>query len=179
VARHVNFLGDEGAERVRAAYPGATWDRLAEIKRRYDPENVFRLNQNVPPGGAAHAPPRRLSAACKTGVEMASRTTAPLRVGQVFEVRFPRFTPRITLQSPRELTVEIVEGDNVGFSDTVEYEAVAVREGLVVLSWREHIGSTIVHVLDLVSGDAYTAVTSAEGDFMRLAGRIDVEPQPD
>ena len=46
---YVNFLGDEGTERVRAAYPGATWDRLAEIKRRYDPENVFRLNQNVPP----------------------------------------------------------------------------------------------------------------------------------
>ncbi len=48
-AAYVNFLGDEGAERVRAAYPGSTWDRLAEVKQRYDPENVFRLNQNVPP----------------------------------------------------------------------------------------------------------------------------------
>jgi FAD/FMN-containing dehydrogenase len=48
-AAYVNFLGDEGAERVRAAYPGTTWDRLAEVKRRYDPENVFQLNQNVPP----------------------------------------------------------------------------------------------------------------------------------
>jgi FAD/FMN-containing dehydrogenase len=48
-ATYVNFLGDEGSERVRAAYPGATWDRLSEVKRRYDPENVFRLNQNVPP----------------------------------------------------------------------------------------------------------------------------------
>ena len=48
-AAYVNFLGDEGDERVRAAYPGSTWDRLAEVKRRYDPENVFRLNQNVPP----------------------------------------------------------------------------------------------------------------------------------
>jgi FAD/FMN-containing dehydrogenase len=46
---YVNFLGDEGAERIRAAYPGTTWDRLAEVKRRYDPDNVFRLNQNVPP----------------------------------------------------------------------------------------------------------------------------------
>jgi FAD/FMN-containing dehydrogenase len=46
---YVNFLGDEGAERVRAAYPGGTWDRLADVKRRYDPDNVFRLNQNVPP----------------------------------------------------------------------------------------------------------------------------------
>jgi hypothetical protein len=48
---YVNFLADEGAARVRAAYPGATWDRLAAIKRRYDPTNLFRLNQNIPPGG--------------------------------------------------------------------------------------------------------------------------------
>jgi hypothetical protein len=46
---YVNFLGDEGPERVRSAYPGRTWDRLVEVKRRYDPENLFRLNQNVPP----------------------------------------------------------------------------------------------------------------------------------
>jgi FAD/FMN-containing dehydrogenase len=46
---YVNFVGDEGAERVRAAYPGSTWDRLREIKRRYDPTNLFRLNQNIPP----------------------------------------------------------------------------------------------------------------------------------
>jgi FAD/FMN-containing dehydrogenase len=51
-AAYVNFLGDEGAERVRAAYPGATWDRLGEVKRRYDPENLFRQNQNVTPGGS-------------------------------------------------------------------------------------------------------------------------------
>jgi FAD/FMN-containing dehydrogenase len=49
-AAYVNFLDEEGAaERVRAAYPGRTWNRLTEVKRRYDPENVFRLNANVPP----------------------------------------------------------------------------------------------------------------------------------
>ena len=46
---YVNFLGDEGPERVRQAYPGDTWDRLREIKRRYDPANLFRMNQNIPP----------------------------------------------------------------------------------------------------------------------------------
>ena len=46
---YVNFLADEGEDRIRAAYPGATWDRLAAIKDRYDPTNLFRLNQNVPP----------------------------------------------------------------------------------------------------------------------------------
>jgi hypothetical protein len=46
---YVNFLADEGEERIRAAYPGATWDRLAAIKQRYDPGNLFHLNQNIPP----------------------------------------------------------------------------------------------------------------------------------
>lgn len=48
---YVNFLGDEGAARVREAYPGSTWERLMAIKRRYDPSNFFRLNHNIPPAG--------------------------------------------------------------------------------------------------------------------------------
>jgi len=44
---YVNFLGDEGEARVREAYPGSTWDRLVDVKRRYDPTNLFRLNQNI------------------------------------------------------------------------------------------------------------------------------------
>ena len=50
---YVNFLGDEGEEAVRRAYPGSTWDRLAEIKAGYHPTNLFRLNQNVPPAEGA------------------------------------------------------------------------------------------------------------------------------
>jgi FAD/FMN-containing dehydrogenase len=46
---YVNFLSDEGEARVREAYPGPTWDRLTAIKARYDPTNLFRLNQNIPP----------------------------------------------------------------------------------------------------------------------------------
>jgi FAD/FMN-containing dehydrogenase len=46
---YVNFLGAEGEARVREAYPGSTWDRLVAIKARYDPTNLFRLNQNIPP----------------------------------------------------------------------------------------------------------------------------------
>ena len=48
-AGYTGFLGDEGEERVRAVYPGPTWERLAEVKAAYDPDNLFRLNQNVPP----------------------------------------------------------------------------------------------------------------------------------
>jgi FAD/FMN-containing dehydrogenase len=46
---YVGFLGDEGEGRIRDAYPGSTWERLAAIKGRYDPTNLFRLNQNIPP----------------------------------------------------------------------------------------------------------------------------------
>src|SRR4051794_7887949 len=102
-------------------------------------------------------------------------TEPPLRAGQVLEIGFPTFTPRITIHSECELTVEVIAGDNVGFADTVEYEAVIVRDQLVVLSWREQIGSTIVHVLDFASGTAYTAITRAAGGFMRLVGQIDVK----
>jgi len=55
---YAGFLGDEGPDRVRAAYPGEHWDRLAAVKAAYDPENVFRLNQNVPPSSR----PARLAA---------------------------------------------------------------------------------------------------------------------
>jgi FAD/FMN-containing dehydrogenase len=48
--RYVNFLMDEGPEAVASAFPGETGRRLAAIKRRYDPTNVFRRNQNVRPG---------------------------------------------------------------------------------------------------------------------------------
>jgi hypothetical protein len=48
-AVYVNALGDEGEERIRAAYDDAVWKRLVEAKRRWDPDNVFRLNQNIKP----------------------------------------------------------------------------------------------------------------------------------
>ena len=46
---YVNFLGEEGAERVRAAYGAAKCRRLAALKARYDPDNVLRVNQNIKP----------------------------------------------------------------------------------------------------------------------------------
>lgn len=47
-AAYVNMLGDEGVERVREAY-GENYSHVARLKRKYDPENVFRLNQNIKP----------------------------------------------------------------------------------------------------------------------------------
>jgi FAD/FMN-containing dehydrogenase len=46
---YVNFLGNEGAERVREAYGSEKYNRLKALKQKYDPENFFRLNQNIAP----------------------------------------------------------------------------------------------------------------------------------
>jgi FAD/FMN-containing dehydrogenase len=46
---YVGFLGEEDEPAIRAAYPGSTWDRLRRLKGRYDPDNLFRLNHNIPP----------------------------------------------------------------------------------------------------------------------------------
>jgi FAD/FMN-containing dehydrogenase len=48
---YVNNLGIEGAERVKAAYAPATYERLVALKDAYDPDNVFHINQNVTPSG--------------------------------------------------------------------------------------------------------------------------------
>jgi len=45
---YVNFMMDEGEERIRATY-GKNYKRLAKIKKRHDPENLFRVNQNIRP----------------------------------------------------------------------------------------------------------------------------------
>lgn len=46
---YVNFLMEEGEDRVRDAYGAEKYDRLKALKRRYDPDNLFQLNQNIPP----------------------------------------------------------------------------------------------------------------------------------
>jgi hypothetical protein len=45
---YVNYLGDEGEARVKAAY-GVNYERLRAVKNKYDPTNFFRLNQNIKP----------------------------------------------------------------------------------------------------------------------------------
>jgi hypothetical protein len=49
VGAYVNFLTDEGEDRIRSAYGASTYDRLKDLKRKYDPANLFHLNQNIPP----------------------------------------------------------------------------------------------------------------------------------
>jgi FAD/FMN-containing dehydrogenase len=53
---YVNFLGEEGDDRVRAAYGIDTYERLVQVKNTYDPSNFFRINQNIPPDAARGRP---------------------------------------------------------------------------------------------------------------------------
>jgi hypothetical protein len=46
---YVNFLMEEGEDRIRTAYGPAKYDRLKALKRKWDPGNLFRLNQNIRP----------------------------------------------------------------------------------------------------------------------------------
>jgi FAD/FMN-containing dehydrogenase len=49
-ATYLNFMGAEAADAVRGAYPTLPYARLRELKRTFDPDNVFRANHNIPPG---------------------------------------------------------------------------------------------------------------------------------
>jgi hypothetical protein len=60
---YLNFLDLDGAtpERVRAAYTPADWQRLVELKGRWDPDNAFRFNRNVPPPGGRPVRPQTVA----------------------------------------------------------------------------------------------------------------------
>ena len=50
---YLNFVGEEGQDRIIAAFGKANYERLQEIKAQYDPDNMFRSNQNIKPRAAA------------------------------------------------------------------------------------------------------------------------------
>jgi FAD/FMN-containing dehydrogenase len=52
-ASYVNYIGDEGIEGLKGSYGDVKYTRLSAIKSKYDPTNVFRMNQNIPPVSAA------------------------------------------------------------------------------------------------------------------------------
>jgi hypothetical protein len=54
----------------------------------------------------------------------------------------------------------------------IETRIIRVREDIVVMSWQEHIGSTIVHVLDFANDRTHTYVTPEKGGFLQLSGTL-------
>jgi Berberine and berberine like len=88
---YVAFLGDEGEARVRDAYPDSTWKRLAAIKARYDPDNLFRLNQNVPPEARSRGVGQRPSSWGHRARNRARRQALP----RACPFRGPSFVSRV------------------------------------------------------------------------------------
>ena len=86
-------------------------------------------------------------------------------------IAFVPFKAHISFHEGQRLTVNVVDGENAGFMDTVGYQAIRVREDIVVLSWQEHIGSTIVHILDFANDRTHTYVTPG-GGFLQLSGTL-------
>ena len=46
---YLNFIGDEGQNRIEAGFGKAKYQKLRELKKQWDPTNLFRINQNIPP----------------------------------------------------------------------------------------------------------------------------------
>ena len=46
---YVNFIPEDERDRVKSAYRPEVWQRLTEVKKKWDPENIFRANMNIPP----------------------------------------------------------------------------------------------------------------------------------
>jgi MoaF-like len=88
---------------------------------------------------------------------------------ELLRIAFVPFKVHMSFHEGQRLTVNVVEGDNAGFMD---YQAIMVREDIVVLSWQEHIGSTIVHVLDFANDRTHTCVTPEKGGFLQLSGTL-------
>jgi len=109
---------------------------------------------------------------CCTNAGKPTMSIDLIQPGTILDFEFAPFTARVTFEPDQQLRLEIVAGDNKGFSDLVAYEASAIRDDVVVLSWREQIGTTVVHVLDFRARRTYALVTPARGGFLRLHGTI-------
>jgi hypothetical protein len=93
--------------------------------------------------------------------------------GGTLVIRFSTFTPRITFHANDQLTVEILEGENAGFRETLPYQAALPRANLVVLSWQDRLGRSVVHTLDLDVGRSYTVIAPPKGSLLRLEGKVE------
>ena len=86
---YVNFMMDEGQDRVRASYRG-NYDRLAQVKDRYDPDNVFHVNQNIKPASAGALNPVRTE---MSGGQVSSRAAGPPTMAARLDGQVGMFAP--------------------------------------------------------------------------------------
>jgi hypothetical protein len=94
------------------------------------------------------------------------------RAGSAFRVLLPSFTVEIRFLEAQRLRLAVTDGEGAGFSDEVDYALETTDAGVTLLSWRERIGSCVVHVIDPDLSGTHVFVASADGRFLRLKGSI-------
>jgi hypothetical protein len=94
--------------------------------------------------------------------------------GDVVEIIFDGFTARLTFGEARRLKLEVIGGPDDGFTEDPEFALSAVGDRVLLLSWRERIGSVVVHAIDRAEHATHTFVASADGRFLRIMGKVRV-----
>lgn len=92
--------------------------------------------------------------------------------GDVVDIAFADFTGRLTFLDGGRAALKVSGGDTDGFADTFEYELSSIGERVFLLSWRESIGSVVVHAIDRAERRTQAFIASADGRFLRLPGEV-------
>jgi len=92
--------------------------------------------------------------------------------GDVVDIAFDDFTARLNFGDRQRLKLEVIGGSHDGFMDEPEYDLSGIGDRVFLLSWRERIGSVVVHAIDRAEHVTHTFVASADGRFLRLIGKV-------
>jgi hypothetical protein len=92
--------------------------------------------------------------------------------GDVVEIAFDDFIAGLTFRDGNRLKLEVTGGPSDGFTDEPEYELFAIGDRVLLLAWRERIGSVVVHAIDRAEQVSHAFVASADGRFLRMTGKV-------
>jgi hypothetical protein len=94
--------------------------------------------------------------------------------GNVVDFAFDDFTGRLTFRGGNRLKLEVIGGPTDGFTDEPEYELTNIGERVLLLSWRERIGSVVVHAIDRKERVSHAFIASADGRFLRMRAKVKI-----
>jgi hypothetical protein len=101
-------------------------------------------------------------------------TLSPFAPGDIVEIAFDDFTGRMAFHDDNRVKLEVLGGPFDGFTDEPEYELSSIGDRVFLLSWKERIGSVVVHAIDRAEHVSHAFVASADGQFLRMIGKVNV-----